>query len=445
MTHEQSATDLILSFYGDDFTGSTDVMEALSSNGVPTVLFTRIPDAAQLSHFADCRALGIAGISRSQSPAWMTENLPDIFQWLKSKNARHCHYKTCSTFDSAPHQGSIGCALELGRKVFGQVAVPLVVGAPQLRRYTFFGHLFASYCDKVYRIDRHPVMSRHPATPMDEADLLIHLAKQTDLPSICLDGETMAQTSRLGDKIMPPPGGGCILLDVHDDRTQHLAGTLLDRSHPSIGPFVVGSSGVEYALLSAWKQGGAISDPPDIPTVRKLDRIAVVSGSCSPTTERQIKTALESGFDGIPIDYRALASGEGAEKAIKDALADASKSLRAGKSPIIYTARGPESIASAASLSPDAAGRALGRILNDLIEQHALERMIVAGGDTSSQALGEMNIYAFTLRHPIPQTPGSPLCNAFREDGTQLEIALKGGQIGDDSYFVSLRDGKFDS
>ena len=32
--------DLLLSFYGDDFTGSTDVMEALATNGVKTVLFT---------------------------------------------------------------------------------------------------------------------------------------------------------------------------------------------------------------------------------------------------------------------------------------------------------------------------------------------------------------------------------------------------------------------
>ena len=31
--------NLLLSYYGDDLTGSTDVMEALSLGGVPTVLF----------------------------------------------------------------------------------------------------------------------------------------------------------------------------------------------------------------------------------------------------------------------------------------------------------------------------------------------------------------------------------------------------------------------
>ena len=35
----------LLSYYGDDLTGSTDVMEALSLGGVPTVLFLSIPNA----------------------------------------------------------------------------------------------------------------------------------------------------------------------------------------------------------------------------------------------------------------------------------------------------------------------------------------------------------------------------------------------------------------
>ncbi len=448
MSHQQASTNVALSFYGDDFTGSTDVMEALSSNGIPTVLFTRIPDADQLGRFTDCKAIGIAGISRSQSPEWMKQNLPPIFRWLKGLKAPHCHYKTCSTFDSAPHQGSIGCAIELGCAEFGQSTVGLVVGAPQLRRYTFFGHLFASYRDKVYRIDRHPVMSCHPATPMYEADLLIHLGWQTDMPSICMDTAVMEKAVAQSTETSPQntyfPDSGCVLFDVHDQHTQLLAGRLLHTNRESLGQFVVGSSGVEYALLRAWKRDGTMTSQTDIADIQKLDRIAVVSGSCSPTTERQIETALDNGFDSIPIDYLALASGEGREKAIDDAVINASKSLDAGRSPIVYTARGPNSVANTTSHGADDAGRSLGRILNQLVTKHGLDRAIIAGGDTSSQALGEMDIYALTLRHPIPQTPGSPLCNAFRSDGRQLEIALKGGQIGNDNYFVSLRDGKID-
>src|SRR4051812_24543817 len=106
--------DLLVSYYGDDFTGSTDVMEALASNGIPTVLFLSIPDQAMLDRFQDCRAVGIAGTSRSESPAWMKEHLDPAFQWLKGLQAKICHYKVCSTFDSAPDVGNIGTAIEIG-------------------------------------------------------------------------------------------------------------------------------------------------------------------------------------------------------------------------------------------------------------------------------------------------------------------------------------------
>src|SRR5438067_10399171 len=65
---------------------------------------------------------------------------------------------------------------------FASRFVPLVVGAPSLGRYCVFGNLFAR-CgaeSEPFRLDRHPSMSRHPITPMDEADLRLHLAKQTN-------------------------------------------------------------------------------------------------------------------------------------------------------------------------------------------------------------------------------------------------------------------------
>ena len=58
--------------------------------------------------------------------------------------------------------------------------IPMVVGDPGMGRFQSFGHLFALAQGEGYRLDRHPTMSKHPVTPMDEADLGRHLAKQTD-------------------------------------------------------------------------------------------------------------------------------------------------------------------------------------------------------------------------------------------------------------------------
>jgi 3-oxoisoapionate kinase len=432
----------LISYYGDDFTGSTDVMEALSSNGVETVLFTRLPTDAERAAFAGCRAVGLAGTSRSQSPQWMDETLPGHFRWLKALRARHCHYKVCSTFDSAPQQGSIGRAMEIGLDVFDQAMTGIVVGAPQLRRYTVFGHLFAAYRDEIHRIDRHPVMSRHPATPMHESDLRRHLGAQTGMAMGLVGGigATQDEAARALASFRREGMRACIL-DVHDAASQLMAGRLLEES--ALGPFVVGSSGVEYALVAHWRasgrlDGGAVSHP----ALARQERIAVVSGSCSPTTERQIRAAAEAGFETIDVDYAALAGlGDGAA-AFDKALARAMAALQAGRSPIVHTALGPDTARTMEGASNDAVGRALGRLLRSITERAGLRRVVVAGGDTSSHALSELGIFALTLRHPIPQSPGSPVCTAHREaDAGSLQITLKGGQIGGDDYFVRLRDG----
>ena len=51
---------------------------------------------------------------------------------------RLCHYKTCSTFNSSPEIGSIGRALKIGRALFANATVPVVVGVPDLGRYQVF-------------------------------------------------------------------------------------------------------------------------------------------------------------------------------------------------------------------------------------------------------------------------------------------------------------------
>lgn len=388
----------LISFYGDDFTGSTDVMEALSTHGVKTILFTRIPTPVEFAPYTDYDAFGIAGTSRSQTPEWMDKNLPEMFEWLKSVEATFTHYKVCSTFDSSPSIGSIGRAIEIGARIFEQPIVPLIVGAPQLKRYTFAGHLFAGYQGQTWRIDRHPVMSRHPVTPMHESDLRLHLAQQSEMP--------------------------VQVIDVHDAVTQRQAGLRLLSEKPK---FIVGSSGVEYALVQSLSSHPAVFAP--LPPVRQM---LVISGSVSPTTERQIHHALAHGFTAVELDPQTLDS--------ETALTKANTILQKGGSPLIYTALGP---ASDKHLTGDrsAIGRALGRIAQACIRQHNLQRIVIAGGDTSSHALTELDILTLETRYPLVATPGSPLCTAKTAEGHTIEIALKGGQVGGDDYFVALRDG----
>ncbi|MEZ5650384.1 MAG: four-carbon acid sugar kinase family protein [Burkholderiaceae bacterium] len=437
----------LLSYYGDDLTGSTDVMESLSVYGLPNVLFLSLPTPSQWAPFAHCTAVGLAGTSRSESPQWMERNLPPAFDWLRALNAEICHYKVCSTFDSAPHVGSIGKALDIGQRMFEQKVTPVVVGAPQLKRYTAFGHLFAAVHGVVHRIDRHPVMSRHPVTPMLESDLCRHLGRQTDKRIGLADLATLSSDD-VDARIDGLLAGDidAMMMDVLDAQSQAIVGRQLWRMRRPGGRFVVGSSGVEYALLQEWLRLHAVPGKTDYPGPGAVERIAVVSGSCSEVTAGQIAWAEHNGFAAIALDARELGGSASAEAAVERAIAAGLAALANGRSPALFTARGP------ASLIADAAnedfrhriGRSLGRILAGLVRTAGLTRAVVAGGDSSSHALQQLGIHALTIRMPLAETPGSPLCVAHCDDPAfdGLEIALKGGQIGSAAYFGRIRDGQ---
>ncbi len=444
---------LLLTYYGDDYTGSSAVMEVMTFAGLPTVMFLDVPTPAQLAAFRGYRAVGVAGISRSQSPAWMEEHLPTIFRELGKLGAPIAHYKVCSTFDSAPHVGSIGKAVELAEPILGGTWHPLVVGAPALSRFQAFGNLFAAIAGEGYRLDRHPVMARHPVTPMDEADVLRHLARQTSKTSGLVDFVAMKQ-GRADERLAFVRGNGAeiVALDVLDEETLAEAGRLV-WEHRGDRLLAVGSQGIEYALVAHWRQRGLI--PPDVPAFRApaVERIFAVSGSCSPITAGQIAYAEANGFTALPLDATRAVDAAEWQREIGRATEQALRLLGEGRDPLVYTARGPDdpavsdlNQAIAASGVPsstvnDRIGNGLGRLLDATLRESRLTRAVIAGGDTSGHASLALGIFALTALAPI--APGSPLCRAHSDDPAHegLEVTLKGGQVGTPDFFCAVKRG----
>src|ERR1700712_4200888 len=122
--------NLLLAYYGDDFTGSTDALEFLTRAGIKTVLFIEAPTPEQLERYEGLQAIGVAGMTRAMPPDEMERELLPAFSALKDLGVPHVHYKVCSTFDSSPTMGSIGKAADLGSKIFNSQFIPLLVAAP---------------------------------------------------------------------------------------------------------------------------------------------------------------------------------------------------------------------------------------------------------------------------------------------------------------------------
>lgn len=449
-------SERLLSYYGDDLTGSTDVMEALTLGGLPTVLFLQPPTDAQLDKFADCRAFGIAGISRSMSPVQMDAELVPAFTRLAEIGARFVHYKVCSTFDSSPTTGSIGHAIDIGQVILRSAYVPLVVAAPVLKRYVVFGNLFAGVGGETYRLDRHPTMSRHPITPMLESDLRRHLALQTDKPVGLVDLLTLAQGDAAVDAAITrvrDEGAEVILFDTVDAGHLRAIGRVLWEQAAPRGQFVVGSSGVEYALTAYLHHVGLVAPIAPPPAPPEVAQLVVMAGSAAPMTAAQIGYAVEQGYTAIRLNAPALIDPARAAEASSAAQTAALVALGRGASVVLYAACGPDDPALAATrtrarelgLAEQEVGqrlaRAQGQLLARVLAATRLRRACVAGGDTSGYVARGLGIYALEMTTPV--SPGAPLCRAYSSvaafDG--MEISLKGGQNGQADYFEQIRRG----
>lgn len=439
---------LALAFYGDDFTGSTDALEQLTLAGVHTVLFIEPPTPGKLARLKGLQAVGVAGVTRSLAPAAMERELRPALKKLKALGARHVHYKVCSTFDSSPKIGSIGHAIDVGAKIFRAPFVPVLAAAPALGRYTVFGTHFARYgigsAGAIHRLDRHPSISKHPITPMTEADLRVHLAKQTkkhvalfDILKVSLP----ANEALAGLRQLLAEGPEVVLFDGLS--TQHLntIGVLLENYASVRRPlFSVGSSGIEAALAAAWSK-----KRPARTFARPAKQVLIGSGSCSPVTSGQIAWALKRGFAEVPLDTAVLASRNRSLAEIQRAVRMAAKLLASGRSVILHTTRCGADSRLAAKFKHGTArvlGTALGKVLRGALEQSPVRRLCIAGGDTSSYAARALGIEALEMIAPL--TPGAPLCRATAPGSAAdgLEVVFKGGQVGGEDYFGIVLKGK---
>lgn len=421
---------LKLAYYADDFTGATDALESLAQAGLRTRLFLSPPTAAQC---AGLEAVGVAGFTRSLAPAAMEAVLRPAFTALRGLAPRHVHYKVCSTFDSSPTVGSIGRAIDVGAGVFGSRVVPLLVAAPALGRYCAFGHLFARYgigsLGAIYRLDRHPAISRHPVTPMTEADLRVHLGAQTKRSIGLLAVPALecpaAETTKAFD-LLVEAGSDIVLIDGLNAGHLLRAGALIDGLAGEGPVFSVGSSGIEAALCAHWgdgrpesREGSAPPEPrPGGNGSRPGGPLLVVSGSCSPVTGGQIDWAMANGFTGIEFSSTALPAVLAA--------------LKSGRSTVVYTSRGQ---ANRTPVPSGKLGTELGQLTREAIAQTGVRRLVVAGGDTSSYATRALGIESLEILAPL--VPGAPLCRA-RAPGSPLdglEVNFKGGQVGAPDYF----------
>ncbi|CAN5528213.1 hypothetical protein BH09PSE5_BH09PSE5_32700 [soil metagenome] len=154
-------------------------------------------------------------------------------------------------------------------------------------------------------------------------------------------------------------------------------------------------------------------------------------GSLSPLTAIQIESATL--YQRVPIDAPRLANGDATYFAdIANGLATA---LRAGDNGLGYTSR-PDT-----TVNPDLA-RHTGRLVRAVLESTRVERVGIAGADTSSHVLRTLG--PTRLDWSGRPAPGVALSRGRSGQPwfDDMEIMLKGGQMGRADLFDALVAGR---
>ena len=410
---------LLLGCIADDFTGATDLANNLVRAGMRVVQTIGVPNAP-LS--AEVDAVVVALKSRTIAPQDAIDQSLQALQWLQGQGAQQIYFKYCSTFDSTA-QGNIGPVTEALMQALQTDFTIATPAFPDNGRTVFKGYLFVGDV-----LLNESGMQHHPLTPMVDANLVRVMQAQCKSKVGLLSHKTIAQgTASIGQEItnLKQQGVRIAVVDaVSNDDLMRLGPTLKGM------PLVTAGSGVAIGL----PQNFGLSPTPQASVLPKASGLqAVVSGSCSQATNRQVAHFKATGRPAFLIDPLHLQGSW--EDLVKEVLTWAQGHLASGPV-LVYSTATPESVQAVQSqLGVEAAGhqveQALAAIARGLVEL-GVQQMVVAGGETSGACVQALAIEQLQIGPQID--PGVPWCHAHTPMGS-VHITLKSGNFGTDDFF----------
>ncbi|MFJ6632126.1 3-oxo-tetronate kinase [Streptomyces sp. NPDC091376] len=426
----------------DDFTGATDLANNLVRAGMRVVQLIDVPparagrtaDAATDANTdtdtdlgvdadVDADAVVIALKSRTVPAADAVEASLRALAWLRAAGAEQIYFKYCSTFDSTP-AGNIGPVTEALMDAIGTDFTLATPAFPDNGRTVFKGHLFVGDV-----LLSESGMRHHPLTPMTDPNLVSVLAAQTARPVGLIDHTAVAggaEAIRARIDALREGGVGIAIADaVSNDDLLRLGSAVRAL------PLVTAGSGLAIGLPANW---GIEPSPAAAQLPPAGGHRAIVSGSVSLATNRQVQEFLDSGRPAFSVDPLRIAAGE---DVAGQALDFAEKHLADGPV-LVYSTEAPDTVRTVqgrlgAAEAGELVERTLGRVAQGLVER-GVRQLVVAGGETSGAVVQELGVTGLRIGPQID--PGVPWCAAVLPDGDTLHITLKSGNFGGPGFFT---------
>lgn len=339
-------------------------------------------------------------------------------QSLLAADVDGVYFKYCSTFDSTP-EGNIGPVADALLDVVGAKIAVVAPGYPVNGRTVYRGHLFVG--DDLLS---HSSMRHHPSTPMTESDVALLMDAQSAhrVGKVVL-ADLRAGRARARFEQLARDGVRYAVIDTVEDRDLDLlAEACADHR------LVTGGAGLAHAIArrrSATHRRGSWSPP--------AGRGAIIAGSCSAATLRQVATFANHGGQVLHVDpARSEDVSATVDRAVRwahdqpsDSPVMISSSMEAADVEIVH-----------AELGRDRAARLIETVLSDVavaLVAAGVTRLVVAGGETSGAVAAALGVRS--MRIALPISPGLAWC----ETDQGLALALKSGNFGSDTVFADAQ------
>ena len=413
---------MVLGCIADDFTGATDLANNLVRAGMRVVQTIGVPSAPLA---ADVDAVVVALKSRTIAPAEAIAQSLDALTWLQAQGAQQIYFKYCSTFDSTA-AGNIGPVTDALMDALGSDFTIATPAFPDNKRTVFKGYLFVGDV-----LLNESGMQNHPLTPMTDPNLVRVLQAQTTRQVGLIDHTVVARgADAVRERIAEMRAAGVAMAVVDAVSNDDLL-----RLGPALAamPLVTAGSGVAIGLPANFGIAPS-SQASALPAAEGLT--AVVSGSCSIATNRQVMNFIQTGRPAMAIDPLRIASGI---DVAAEALAWAAPLLKDGPVLVYSTAETSAVKSVQGRLGVEEAGamveRTIAAIARGLVAL-GVRQLVVAGGETSGACVQALGVTQMQIGPQID--PGVPWCHALAEaaDGAGVHLTLKSGNFGADDFFT---------
>lgn len=396
-----------LGVIADDFTGASDIALTLAEGGMSVAQFNGIPklDVAKV----DAGVISLK--SRTAPVSEAIEQSLAACKWLQAQGCTQIIYKVCSTFDSTA-EGNIGQVTEALALHLGETRVAVCPAFPENGRSVYQGHLFVAD-----HLLSESGMQDHPLTPMTDSDLRRVLAAQTTWPINHIPSQIVTQGSSAIQAALQGSSPAMVIIDaIHDADLLAIGQALQGRK------LMTGGSGIALGLP---KNFGLTASA--VPFAGQAGQGLVLSGSCSRATRAQVAQ-----YKTIAPSFELMADKVMQEAYDLQGLSD--WVLEQKEPPLIYSSADPVDVREAQEkYGREVIATKFETLFSDLaahLAVHGIERIVVAGGETSGAVVTGLSANVLEIGPRI--AAGVP---AVSVSGRPLALALKSGNFGDVDFF----------